>query len=410
MTRYKILLSAYACEPGRGSEGGVGWNLACELAKYHELWVITRENNQVPINQYIQKYPEQSRINFVYCDLPKWARWWKRGNRGIQLYYYLWQIAIFFKVRRLIKDVRFDYIHHITFGKYWVPSFLALLNVNFIWGPVGGGETMPSAFLPKDNLKALTFELVRMIARWLGEKDPFVRLTARKSKLAFATTKETAERLTKLGCRNVVVMPQVAFPKQFIEKLSKMNVSNNGTVKFISVGRPLYWKGFHLGLKAFAQARLEDAEYWLIANGEGKQTLLNLAINLKIFNKVKFLDRMPTLDTVYETIGKCDVLVHPALHEAFGTVVLEAMSIGKPVICLNIGGPGLQVNHDVGYPVEVNEMDTTIKHIALAMEQVASDVDERRKKGLLALSRVNELFSLEQHVMSMVSTIQRNLS
>ena len=38
----KVLISAYSCEPGRGSERGVGWNVAREVARRHEVWVLTR--------------------------------------------------------------------------------------------------------------------------------------------------------------------------------------------------------------------------------------------------------------------------------------------------------------------------------------------------------------------------------
>ena len=44
--RLRILLSAYACEPDRGSEPGVGWNWVRHLAREHEVWVITRSNNR----------------------------------------------------------------------------------------------------------------------------------------------------------------------------------------------------------------------------------------------------------------------------------------------------------------------------------------------------------------------------
>ncbi len=40
---YKILLSAYACEPNKGSEAGIGWNWVLEIAKRgHNVTVITR--------------------------------------------------------------------------------------------------------------------------------------------------------------------------------------------------------------------------------------------------------------------------------------------------------------------------------------------------------------------------------
>ncbi|WP_318780277.1 hypothetical protein [Atlanticothrix silvestris] len=37
----RILISAYACEPGQGSEPGVGWNVVREVSKYHHVWVLT---------------------------------------------------------------------------------------------------------------------------------------------------------------------------------------------------------------------------------------------------------------------------------------------------------------------------------------------------------------------------------
>ena len=42
--KLKIFVSAYACEPGMGSEIGVGWHWVLEMSKYFELWVLTRES------------------------------------------------------------------------------------------------------------------------------------------------------------------------------------------------------------------------------------------------------------------------------------------------------------------------------------------------------------------------------
>ncbi len=36
----RILISAYACAPGRGSEPGVGWNWAAQVSRSHEVWVL----------------------------------------------------------------------------------------------------------------------------------------------------------------------------------------------------------------------------------------------------------------------------------------------------------------------------------------------------------------------------------
>ena len=83
-----FLMSAYACEPGEGSEPGVGWNWAIELAKKHNVIVITRENNRGKIEaKYSKKqYPN---LVFYYCDVPRCLSFWKKGQKGVHLYYFL---------------------------------------------------------------------------------------------------------------------------------------------------------------------------------------------------------------------------------------------------------------------------------------------------------------------------------
>ena len=82
----KILLSAYACEPNKGSEPGVGWSwmkMISEIAE--ELHVITRANNKDAIaSEYI---PENVTIH--YYDLPKYILCLKKGLKGIYWYYFL---------------------------------------------------------------------------------------------------------------------------------------------------------------------------------------------------------------------------------------------------------------------------------------------------------------------------------
>ncbi len=48
----KILLSAYACEPDKGSEAAVGWYWAITLPRIvdDEVWVITRNSQRFSVN------------------------------------------------------------------------------------------------------------------------------------------------------------------------------------------------------------------------------------------------------------------------------------------------------------------------------------------------------------------------
>jgi hypothetical protein len=95
----KVLLSAYACEPGKGSEPGVGWSWVRQIARFAEVWVITRANNRGTIEKALREEPLPN-VHWVYFDLPRWARFWKKGQRGVHLYYYLWQVGIYFLARQ----------------------------------------------------------------------------------------------------------------------------------------------------------------------------------------------------------------------------------------------------------------------------------------------------------------------
>ena len=82
----RVLISAYACEPGQGSEPGGGWHWMCQIARFEECWVITRQNNRPVIEKTLAANPMPG-VHFIYYDLPRWARFWKRGKTGVRLYY-----------------------------------------------------------------------------------------------------------------------------------------------------------------------------------------------------------------------------------------------------------------------------------------------------------------------------------
>src|SRR5271165_4363850 len=124
----RILLSAYACEPGKGSEPEVGWMWATELAAAgHEVWVITREANREAIETGLGQRPI-STLHFEYFDLPPWIRRWKRGAMSVYWYYALWQWGAYQLARELAKHMHFDRVQHVTFVGVRGPSFMGRLG------------------------------------------------------------------------------------------------------------------------------------------------------------------------------------------------------------------------------------------------------------------------------------------
>jgi glycosyltransferase involved in cell wall biosynthesis len=387
-----VLLSAYSCVPGRGSEPGVGWNAVLQAARFHTVWVLTHAEGREEINAAVASGALPN-VHFVIIDLPSWALFWKKDRRGHRLHYYFWQLAAYFAACRLHRQVRFDLIHHVTFAQYSAPSFLTFLPVPFIWGPVAGGETAPPPFWWSFSLRGKIWEIVRSVARKMGEHDPFVRRTARSAAAVLAATEDTAKQLRILGSTHVTVRPSIALPQDEILRLSSVPLRHDGPFRLISIGRLLHWKGFAFGLRAFAklQRQCPESEYWIIGTGPERKRLETLARQLGIASKVKFWGEMGRPE-VLQKLAECDVLAHPSFHESGGWVCLEAMAAGRPVVCLDLAGPALQVTEDTGIKVRALTPDQTATELAKAFLRLSGDPELRIRMGRASRHRVSKHF------------------
>lgn len=57
----RVLVSAYACTPGRGSEPGAGWEWAAAAARENWVLLLTRSNNRA------EEWATTTRMGLVNC-------------------------------------------------------------------------------------------------------------------------------------------------------------------------------------------------------------------------------------------------------------------------------------------------------------------------------------------------------
>jgi glycosyltransferase involved in cell wall biosynthesis len=392
----KVLLSAYACEPGIGSEPAVGWNLAQVLAQRHQVWVLTTACHQAGLEAELAQRPLPN-LRIIYFDPLGWVYDWSKPglHLWVHLHYALWQIQAYFVAKRLQQVHGFDRLHQGTYSTYLKPSALSLLSVPLIWGPVGGGESLPPGFWAELGKRDRLYEGLRLAVRKLAEINPLVRLTIRRSQEIWASTPQTAERLEKLGARSVRVYSSVLWPPAPEMGLAAAPPSPK-PLRFVTVGRLLHWKGVHLGLMAFARSGLVGAEYWIIGDGPQAMRLQTLAAQLGLGSEqVRFLGQLPQVEVLAQLQG-ADVLVHPSLHDSGAFVCLEAMAMGRPVICLDWGGPALQVTDDTGVKISVTDPAATIERLSAAMVALGNSAALRQTLGAGGIDRVSQHFSTEQ--------------
>jgi glycosyltransferase involved in cell wall biosynthesis len=388
-----VCVSAYSCDPTRGSEPGIGWNVVREVARRHRVWAVTRWKNQAAISAELARSPLPN-LRMVYFDVPTLTAW-KRGQIGIELYYRAWQLFTRRLVRTLHLRVGFHITHHVTFGRYWAPTSLTCISAPLIWGPLGGGESAPAAFVADLDLRGRVYEFLRHGARVCGELDPSVRAATRRAAVGVAVTPQTAARLIAMGTKRVEVFSAMGLDIRDFDALSNRAAPPATPVRFVSIGRLLHWKGFHLGLRAFAAAALPGSEYWVIGDGPERARLGDLARRLGIESRVRFFGLL-TRSEVLETLAACHVLVHPSLHDSGGWVCLEAMAAAKPVVCLDLGGPAEQVTDATGFKIAPTHPDQAVCDLAQAMTTLGTDAELRAAMGQSARERVRKDYLWER--------------
>jgi len=153
------------------------------------------------------------------------------------------------------------------------------------------------------------------------------------------------------------------------------------------VGRMQRWKGMHVFVDAMAEVfkKIPDCE-GLIVGGmfklepEYEPWLRHRVKELGLEDKIRMVGMQRN---VPEWMQAMDVFVHAAEREPFGIVVIEAMSLGKPVIATKPGGPEEIITDGVdGQLVTWNQPDELAKAILKYLQdpQWAGFVGKRAKQ------------------------------
>lgn len=391
----KILLSAYACEPGKGSEPGVGWHWALEMARAgHEVWIITRANNRTSIKQALAGEPASTSLHFVYHDLgPVWLRL-KRLPLFINLYYAAWQRSLWPLALALHRKHGFDAVQHVTFGVHRTATPLVALELPTVFGPVGGAERTPDALLPLYGVGDRVKETLRDWANSAARVNMSLRRSLARSTLVLAKTPETARAVRHLGARQVRCQLEIGIDPNLVLPEPPTNHRLAGELKLLFVGRFIYWKGGALALRAFARthSRCPGATLTMVGKGPDALKWRALADRLGIAARVNWIPWV-TQSELRAVFAAHDLFLFPSLHDSSGNVVLEALANGLPVICLDVGGPAQIVDPDCAKIISTNAqtLGRVEAAIAEAVLALALDCDSRRAMALAAIRRARAL-------------------
>jgi glycosyltransferase involved in cell wall biosynthesis len=331
----RVLVFAYGCEPGQGSEPGAGWIWSRMLARLGDVWIITRESNREAIEAALPATPERERMHFEYVDLPDWARSWKRGTKGARLYYLLWQGSALRRARLLSRREPFDLTWHLTWANAWLGALAPLLPFPFVYGPVGGGVGMDWSLASSLGTRGVVIEAARASVRTVARyANPLARLPWARAELILVQNPETRSWLPVRHREKTVVFPHVVLDRPGVDRRPPRT---DRPPVALFVGRLLPWKGVALALRTLVL--LEEWTLLVCGSGPDRSRLEHLAVELGVQDRVRFLGWAPPSRVEALMRSQADVLLFPSIHDEGGFVVAEALAVGLPVVCLARGGP-----------------------------------------------------------------------
>ncbi len=383
-----ILATAYAINPYKGSEDGMGWNFMLQIARFQKVIAVTRENNQNQIEKYQAQFPNElyKNIQFIYFDLPYWMRFWKKGSRGAMLYYLMWQYGIVSFIRK--KKLVFDIAHNVNFHNDWTPSFLHKLNKPLVWGPIGHHPAIPKQYLKLyPYVYLIKDQLTWLIKKCFWRFSTALKTTVTKSNYVLTMNSAVVEHLPELANKSAV-MPSVATQDYgFLEDKKE----ENNTFTLISAGRFVPLKGFDLSIISFSKflknltflnLDTTNIELVLVGNGPEELFLKSLVKELKIEKNVQFVHWIERTELM-EKFKNASVFLFPS-HEGAGMVVAEALSFALPVICLENTGPGEFVNELCGIKIKHQKHESTTDALSIAINKLYTEPKLRAQMGLEA--------------------------
>lgn len=386
----KVLMIAYACNPEGTGEHWLGWGWAQQAAARYHVHLITNDKHRAEIDRHAPRYG----IEPFYVSVPAWyrdltQRWGQFGSwlRGMR-----WQPLALRLGRELHRQHNFALVHQTTFHTFRVPFRLSELDIPSVWGPMAGGEYVPRRFYRYVGAAWLS-EKFRGLANRPWLMSPPVTAALRRTRLLFVSNHCTLNFLPAWCHAKCRVVPPNALSEDQARKAEARSSRPEGTHAFelLFVGNCAPTRAMALVFEALRRSRLTKYRLRIVGAGKALELWKREAARLGVAGNVEFIGHVPqsALDPFY---AGADVFVFPALRDSGGSGLLEAMSRGLPVVCLDWGGPSEMVDESCGVKVSVQTPARTIEELAAALEKLAGDPRLRATMSAAAQRRAVSVF------------------
>lgn len=379
----KILVSAYALSPVRGSECAVGWEITKRLGEYFDVTVMmcaktpSGNNFAEEVENYLNEFGPIKNISFVYVPMPKSSKFYTRlHDIGFWPAFYwgynCWQKSAFKVAQKLHDTNKFSLAYQLNMIGFREPGYLWKLPIPFVWGPINGFHSIPFSFLKSFKGKDYIFQILKHLANNFQSKNASrPKIAAKKASLIWCVDMITKNKINHWNTKT-----------DYLQEtgLKTVNSSNSDESKKRFDGiRPLklIWSGMITpgkALRILIDALLinKDFNFELTVLGDGP-LMDEMKIKAQSINhKIAWKGWLSKEDATNQ-VELADLLIHTSLKEGTTNVILEAIGCGVPVVCHDTCGMGIVVNGKNGFKIPYKDFDTSIFFISELIKSIFKD-------------------------------------
>ncbi|MEO5682375.1 MAG: glycosyltransferase family 4 protein [Chitinophagaceae bacterium] len=361
----KVVLSAFACDPSKGSEPHNGWCWASGLAERgYEVHCLTRDDGKASIEQ--QKTVPN--LHFHYVVLPLGLeKMYAASTASMYLYYLLWQWLSYRRAKKLHRTQQFSLAHHVTWGSLQMGSFLYKLNIPFIFGPVGGGQKAPEKFKKYFLNHWATEEKREKISDFMGKYSPACKKMLGKADVVIVTNNETLEMARSIGAKKISFCLDFALPESFFPAVFTPKQPEPNRLQLLWVGRFLPRKGILLILDVMMELKdYSGITLTVVGDGEMRSAFLDTITKYSLEQTVDWKGSVPFVE-VKKFYATHDVFFFTSLRDSSPAQLVEAMAYGMPVVTLNLHGQAMNINDQTGIRCACDTPEMAISELKKAI-------------------------------------------
>lgn len=371
----KVLINAYACSPGIGSEPGMAWNWVKNLAKFCELYIITEGEFRERIEAVVPTLEQGGNMHFYYNPVSDEIRkmCWNQGDWRFYKYYRQWQWKTYLMAKDICETEKIDVLHQLNMIGFREPGYLWKLSkengVPFVWGPIGGLKQFPTAYLKGSGLKMQLFmRLKNFLNIWQLKHEKRVDEALKTAKLLISSIPDSYRALKKYKGLESMVIPETGC---FLSDDISTDRFDDEEFHIMWVGKFDFRKQLPLALQAVALAKNPKLKLDVYGSGSVGQVEMakRMGEELGISQQVIWHGNQKN-DVIMEAMRKAQLFFFTSVNEDTSTVVLEAVSNRLPVVCFNACGMSAVIDDSVGRKIALSHPSQSAHDFARILNEL----------------------------------------